>query len=176
MRHRLTFLALSALTAACGTLSSSDETPTAAPLRPTAPTAGAAAATTPEPTSTPPIDYVDFCSQAEFTSVDWNLPDVLTDSLQDGTITLRYRLPPGAEALLVWMGVPIDPESVTVGELIAANPALADAFPNADGRARIPSNAPTDGFDLEADGQTHLVQVHILLPTEQGYDNANAWR
>ncbi len=176
LRHRLTFLALSALTAACGALSSSDATPTAAPLRSAAPTATASAATTPEPASTPPIDYIDFCHQAEFTPIDWNLPAVLTDSLQDGTITLRYRLPPGAEPLLIWMGVPIEPESVTIGELIASNPAVADVFPNADRQARFPSTITSDGFDLEIDGQTHLVQVHILLPTEQGYDNANGWR
>ena len=176
LRHRLTFLALSALTAACSATSSTDATATADRLRSAAPTATAPAATIPEPASTPPIDYVDFCSQAEFTAVDWNLPAVLTDSLQDGTITLRYRLPPGAEPWLIWMGVPIEPESVTFGELIASNPALADAFPKADRRARLPSTVTSDGCDLEIDGTVHVITVHILLPTGRGYDNANEWR
>ena len=198
LRYRLTFLALSSLAVACGALSSSDATPSADRLRSAAPTATAPAATTPEPASTTPIDYVDFCSQAEFTPVDRNLPAVLTDSLQDGTITLRYRLPPGAEPLLIWMGVPIEPESVTSGELIASNAALAALFPNAGSRgalpsiasnaalaalfpnadrgARFPSTITSDGFDLEIDGQVHVIAVHILLPTELGYDSGNEWR
>ena len=71
------------------------------------------------------------------------------------------------------MGVPIEPESVTFGKLIASNPALADAFPKADRRARLPSTVTSDGFDLEIDGTVHVITVHILLPTGRGYDNAN---
>lgn len=78
-----------------------------------------------ESKSTPPIDYIDSCSQAEFT---------------------------------------------------ASNPGLADVFPNADRRAPFPSTIISDGFDLEIDGQTHLVPVHILLPTERGYDGGAEWR
>ena len=74
------------------------------------------------------------------------------------------------------MGVPIEPESVTFGELIASNAALAALFPNADRGARFPSTITSDGFDLEIDGQVHVIAVHILLPTELGYDSGNKWR
>ena len=172
----LLLLAAGSLLAGCGAIANDQPSTAGTPpaLATGSPLAPPPASVT--PAATPEIEYTDFCARAEFTVVDWELPAVLTDSLQDRTITLRYRLPPGAEALLIWMGVAIEPEALTVGVLVASDPALAQAFPNADPRALVPSTIASDGFDLEIDGQTHTIRVHILLPTEQSYDGANEWR
>ena len=175
----LALASLALLAATCSTVrvASDDETPPAMKATPTASaTATPPPPLDPSPTSTPAVSHVDFCAQAELTAIDWDLPDVLTGSLQEGTITLRYRLAPGAEPLLIALGVTIEPGSITIGELLDVRPGLASQFPNADRAAPIPSIIPADGFDLEADGQTHVIEVGILLPSEQLYDGGEwAW-
>ena len=175
----LASLALLAVACAAVRVASDDEPSPAATASPTASataTASPPPPLDPTPTSTPAISEVDFCAQAELTAIDWDLPDVLTGSLQEGTITLRYRIPPGAEALLIALGVVIEPGSITIGQLLDARPGLASQFQNADRTAPIPAIRIADGFDLEIDGQTHVIEVGILLPSEQLYDGGEwAW-
>ncbi len=178
----LVLASLALFAAACSAVrvASDDEAPPPAATASPTPTPSATATPPPPldptPTSTPAISHVDFCAQAELTAIDWDLPDVLTGSLQEGTITLRYRLPAGAEPLLIALGVTIEPGSITIGELLDARPGLASQFQNADRSAPIPAIIPADGFDLEADGQTHVLEVGILLPSEQLYDGGDwAW-
>ena len=146
-------------------------TPTASPAAPTTPTPPAT--TTPEP---PPISAVEFCEQAQLSITRWELPPVLTDQIERGSIELRYRLPPGAETLIVWMGATIEVGSVTFGDVFGVDPSLRAMFPNADPEGVIPATIPSHGFDLEFDSQTHTIEVPITFPPEANFDATATWR
>ena len=169
------------LLAACG--ADEDEEDEAAPTAATSPAATAmatsTAAATPiaaEADSAVTISAREFCEEAELTITRWDLPATLSDGIERGTIELRYRLPPGAEALLVWMGVPIEVGPVTFGDLFRIDPSLQASFPNADPSAVMPATVGSHGFDLEQDGRTHTIRVPITLPTEGSFDGAAPWR
>ncbi|MDA0256681.1 MAG: hypothetical protein O3C25_02925 [Chloroflexi bacterium] len=161
---------------------SDDESAAARAGESTATASPAATAATPPPDSaaspsaTPSIAAEDFCRVAELTVVDWELPPTLSDGLQQGRITLRYRIPPGAESVLLWLGVVVEPRSVTVGEIVAADPALTALFPAADPATVVPAAIPSDGFDIEADGVVRTIDVGVLLLTEAQFDGSAPWR
>ena len=142
-------------------------------------TAAATAAATPgdtEADSTVTISAREFCEQADLTITRWELPPALTDSLERGTIELRYRVPPGAEVLVVWMEARIEVGEVTFGDLFRLNPALAIEFPNADPGGIVPATIPSHGFDIVFDGRTHTIVVLITLPPERSFDDTSGWR
>ncbi len=110
------------------------------------------------------------------TVADWDLPAALSDSQQRGRLALRYRLPEGAEILLLWAGVQIEPGSATIDEITNADPTSASLFPNADPGAVMPAVVSSDGFDLVVDGQLHAVDIGVTLLTEQQFDGSAPWR
>jgi len=122
------------------------------------------------------ITAAEFCRQAELTITRWDLPDTLGDEVQIGSIELRYRLPPGAEPLVVWMGANLELGAITFGELLSLDPALEELFPNADPDAILPSKVPSHGFDLETDNRTRTISVLITLPAQEMFDGAAPWR
>jgi hypothetical protein len=131
---------------------------------------------TPSPSATPAIAPEQFCSVAVLTVVDWDLPSALSDSQQRGRLALQYRLPEGAEVVLLWAGVSIEPGSVTIDEITRADPTSAGLFPNADPRGVVPAVVSSDGFDLVADGQLHTVDIGVTLLSEQQFDGSAPWR
>ena len=132
------------------------------------PTASAAA--------TPAIGYPEFCSQAELSITRWELPPALTDKIERGAIELRYRIPPGAEPLTIWMGVDIEVGDVTIGDVIRLDPAQQATFANADPSAPFPAIVMSHGSDVKLDGRTRTIEVPITLPSEQLFDGAEGWR
>lgn len=170
-------IALALLLAACGDALEDDEPEIATP----AATATTPASSTPSPTpdadtSVPPISAWEFCQQAVLTITRWDLPPTLGDGIQRGTIELRYRLPPGAEPLVLWLGATIEVGDVTFGDLFALDPTLHSLFPNADPAATFPTTIPSHGFDLEEDSQLHTIEVAITLPSEAMFDTAEPWQ
>ena len=103
----------------------------------------------------------EFCRQAELTITRWDLPEALGDHVQLGNIELRYRLPPGAEPVTIWMGVNLELGRITFGDLFRLDRSLAELFPNADPRAPFPTMIPSHSFDLETDNRTRTISVLI---------------
>lgn len=118
----------------------------------------------------------EFCRLAELTITRWDLPAALGDDAQIGSIELRYRLPPGAEPLTVWMGANLELGDITFGDLFRLDPALLELFPNADPGATLPTKIPSHSFDLETDNRTRTISVLITLPAQDIFDRAEPWR
>ena len=118
----------------------------------------------------------EFCRQAELTITRWDLPEALGDHVQLGNIELRYRLPPGAEPVTIWMGVNLELGRITFGDLFRLDRSLAELFPNADPRAPFPTMIPSHSFDLETDNRTRTISVLITLPDQDSYDRTERWR
>ena len=118
----------------------------------------------------------EFCRLAELTITRWDLPAALGDDTQIGSIELRYRLPPGAEPITVWMGANLELGDITFGDLFRLDPALLELFPNADPGAAFPTKIPSHGFDLETDTRTRTISVLITLPAQDLFDRAEPWR
>ncbi len=135
-----------------------------------------AASATASPEATAAISFPEFCAQAELSITRWELPPALTDQIERGTIELRYRIPPGAEPLTIWMGVDIEVGDVTIGDVIRLDPGLAATFANADPSAPFPASVMSHGFDVELDGRTRTIEVIITLPSEQAFDGTEGWR
>ena len=145
---RLGLIAAALLLAACSDAlddEPAEPTPTAPAAPSDSPTPDAGSPTPPVPTPTPeadptvaPISSQDFCAQAQLSITRWDLPPVLTDEIQSGSIELRYRLPPGVETLTLWMGATIEVGLVTFGDVLQLDPALSQTFPNADPNAVFP--------------------------------------
>lgn len=136
---------------------------------------GAGSPSSASASSTPAIGFPDFCSQAELSITRWELPPALTDQIERGAIELRYRIPPGAEPLTIWMGVDIEVGAVTIGDVLRLDPSQQATFPNADPSALIPASVMSHGFDVEPDGRTRTIEVAITLPSEQMFDGASGW-
>jgi hypothetical protein len=126
--------------------------------------------------ATPAISFPEFCARAELTITRWVLPPTLTDQIERGAIELRYRIPPGAEPLTVWMGVDIEVGDVTVGDVLAIDPAARAMFPNANPATEVPAIIMSHGFDVELDGRTRTIEVPIVLPSAASFDGASGWR
>ena len=100
----------------------------------------------------------------------------LDDDVQLGSIELRYHLPPGADPVMVWMGVNLELGNITFGDLFRLDRSLAELFPNADPRATFPTMIPSHSFDLETDNRTRTISVLITLPAQDTYDRTEPWR
>ena len=122
------------------------------------------------------ITFDEFCRQAELTITRWELPPALTDQIERGAIELRYRIPPGAEPLTIWMGVNIEVGDVTIGDVIRLDPAQRATFANADPSVPFPAIVMSHDFDVELDGRTRTIEVPITLASAQMFDGANGWR
>ena len=122
------------------------------------------------------ISFPEFCAQAELAITRWELPPALTDKIERGAIELRYRIPPGAEPLTIWLGVNIEVGDVTIGDVIRLDSAQQATFPTADPSAPFPASVMSHGFDVELDGRTRTIEVLITLPSEQMFDGNNGWR
>jgi hypothetical protein len=174
----LTLLTFALLGAACGSQEFDDE-PEPTSTATTVPATTAATTATPddapESVDVAPLTAAEFCERAELTIIDSNIPERLTDQPASGTMILRYRLPPGAEAISIWIGVDIEIDA-TIGDLVRSHPELARAFPRADPGTPFPATIPSGGFELEQDGIERTVQISITFPTEQQFDGSEPWR
>ena len=182
----LTMATVAALFVACGGADgrsppNGDGARAAPPIASAAPDASAGTVVPAEPATasaaaTPAIGYPEFCSQAELSITRWELPPALTDKIERGAIELRYRIPPSAEPLTIWMGVDIEVGDVTIGDVIRLDPAQQATFANADPSAPFPALVMSHGFDVELDGRTRTIEAPITLPSEQLFDGAEGWR
>ena len=107
----------------------------------------------------------------------WNLPAQLTASEAQGTVSVRYRLPAGATGVVFQMLLETSVAAVYSLDISAAFPD-ADLTPPRDGDPRndyglrpyISEYIGEDSSPFVADGEEHVLQLVVQLPSEAAFD------